>query len=190
MFIRFYSIILYVLLCLFISCLNIQAAEGNTEKTTPAPAPAETVVVNDLGAVHEVNVYLTGVTRYEVVEMFHFLLVHSPMTANVDQVETLFTPARPGACKAVWKVTVADPDTFNLENDLFAAIRQLQPEGENPALEKLHFKAEADDIIALKQIRPYSATEDSLVLVSAVLGKAPLLQSGCAIGATNDSGFD
>ena len=190
----FTTILFSVVLCGSVAHAKAPAADNNvTGSVVPAVQQTEKneqVVINDIGTVQVVKVSLYGISRYEVVAMLNHLLEQVQVATHVEQVETVFAPARPMRCKAIWRVTATGEDTFALESELFAIIRELKAEGENPVFDELLFTPEPDDIELLKQIRPSRATEDSLMLLGPGLRKVPPASPAIVPGMRFDSGFD
>jgi hypothetical protein len=116
-----------------------------------------------------ITLTLSGATNYESVEIFHKLLKSVSSIDKLERKVFYITPSRPQSSRSTWKITTTDKDPFTIETELYGLIKNLNPMVANDSLIGLPFTPTDDDIHAVKNIKPYSATASTLTFTSGTI---------------------
>lgn len=105
-----------------------------------------------------VEVVLHGVGNFETVQLFDFLLRQLPGLVVVDQTGMQLDPLEPINSRSGWSVKVYGNSADQLQEELMAEIRELDPEKQNDSLYEAPFLVTTDALNEVKTIIPAQLT--------------------------------
>jgi len=105
-----------------------------------------------------VEVVLHGVGNFGTVQLFDFLLRQVPGLVVVEQTGMQLDPQEPISSRSGWSVKVYGNGADQLQEELMAEIRKLDPEEQNDSLYEAPFMVTTDSLNEVKTIIPAQLT--------------------------------
>ena len=106
---------------------------------------------------NKVRVTVNGVTDYDVIRIFDYLLGQVPGILSVRQVEQLIQPNNVRSSRVVWRVIIRGGDAFHIERQLHKLMREVKLEDLDSIYEQHFYLSTKRDLAALKLIEPVYA---------------------------------
>ncbi len=145
--------------------ITTQHSDLETTENMEIDTPQESIDIVEDANIHKIQLRLDGATNYRTVEIFNQLIKSISIVSNIERTRMVIVPGNPSRCITHWQMDTNEQDTFTIESQLYARIKNLPVEGKGKHLQDLSFIPNEDDIEQVKKIVPYSATLENLHFV-------------------------
>jgi len=144
-------------------CLPVSASADRPEDPGQSEGLLKKVI---LSRKNLLDVRLSGVTSYEVTEMFNSLLEKASGVKEAKRFRQRLEPDSPMECLVIWQVEIDGTDLFDLESGLYNMARKAAKEQRAEAFASLAFTPSEEDFELLGKIRPWSSGPGEIIFVA------------------------
>lgn len=131
-----------LLLTALLALLPLQALADAMDDEVPVPQA------------QPIDVSLHGLTSFNGVQLFEYLLRVQPGVTAVQQTSMTLVPERPEECRVSWVARTVDTGTGELVERLAETFAGLDPDGQNKVLFEAPFIVAQEDLQMVKNVFP------------------------------------
>lgn len=115
------------------------------------------LVQNSQRQANLINVRLNGATDYELVDVFGKVLNNTPGVIEAKRHGSRIVPDNPGACFAVWRIRIHEPDPSRIQSEILKMIRDIRNSGGQVVVKGSIHRYTSAEVVQLSGIRAIGA---------------------------------